>query len=480
MTRKHFRRLISGIYLISTGIGISISLIALYSKLGSDYSTPLTWLAVFEFWTLLLPALVTCIIVGLVRLTNKIEPLSEEERQQSFVERLSKTQLFIPLSLLLAVPSAFLASTIPDIWIRGFFRVFSIFIAVHLFITWLLVLLLRRTTRIRKTGWKIVLILLFILSTIAYILVSTIACDLASTDAFYWSESHRRSTSDNREYTESDAQRETPDCPDEEVVVSEETAERLADDAMYIYNQYDWAALGEDYVYSFVMECSEILEYNPNAIYTPCILTSPEEIGEEKYREFAARDSMRFVVKQRLSRFYHQVFHSDYEDFDSEDFDTMLWWLKKALLKRKDAIDYNFFAKRVDMLDLAWRELNALGEKNGRDAFTDLQLCKRGRHVSALARIRRLHHQSLCTLHGQQKFRRSISVALGLYVLGAAFQRRNQRHVAHTPRSNTRRVSERTLSAETVLQPDRNIARPKRGLPSLSTWYKPITGRSRS
>ena len=154
MTRKHFRRLISGIYLISTGIGISISLIALYSKLGSDYSTPLTWLAVFEFWTLLLPALVTCIIVGLVRLTNKIEPLSEEERQQSFVERLSKTQLFIPLSLLLAVPSAFLASTIPDIWIRGFFRVFSIFIAVHLFITWLLVLLLRRTTRIRKTGWK--------------------------------------------------------------------------------------------------------------------------------------------------------------------------------------------------------------------------------------------------------------------------------------------------------------------------------------
>ena len=372
MTRKHFRRLISGIYLISTGIGISISLIALYSKLGSDYSTPLTWLAVFEFWTLLLPALVTCIIVGLVRLTNKIEPLSEEERQQSFVERLSKTQLFIPLSLLLAVPSAFLASTIPDIWIRGFFRVFSIFIAVHLFITWLLVLLLRRTTRIRKTGWKIVLILLFILSTIAYILVSTIACDLASTDTFYWSESHRRSTSDNREYTESDAQRETPDCPDEEVVVSEETAERLADDAMYIYNQYDWAALGEDYVYSFVMECSEILEYNPNAIYTPCILTSPEEIGEEKYREFAARDSMRFVVKQRLSRFYHQVFHSDYEDFDSEDFDTMLWWLKKALLKRKDAIDYNFFAKRVDMLDLAWRELNALGEKNGRDAFTDI------------------------------------------------------------------------------------------------------------
>lgn len=185
------------------------------------------------------------------------------------------------------------------------------------------------------------LILLFMLSTIAYILVSTIACDLASTDAFYWSESHRRSTSDNREYTESDAQRETPDCPDEEVVVSEETAERLADDAMYIYNQYDWAALGEDYVYSFVMECSEILEYNPNAIYTPCILTSPEEIGEEKYREFAARDSMRFVVKQRLSRFYHQVFHSDYEDFDSEDFDTMLWWLKKALLKRKDAIDYN-------------------------------------------------------------------------------------------------------------------------------------------
>ena len=81
---------------------------------------------------------------------------------------------------------------------------------------------------------------------------------------------------------------------------------------------------------------------------------------------------MRFVVKQRLSRFYHQVFHSDYEDFDSEDFDTMLWWLKKALLKRKDAIDYNFFAKRVDMLDLAWRELNALGEKNGRDAFTDI------------------------------------------------------------------------------------------------------------
>lgn len=57
--------------------------------------------------------------------------------------------------------------------------------------------------------------------------------------------------------------------------MSEETAERLADDAMYIYNQYDWAALGEDYVYSFVMECSEILEYNPNAIYTPCILTSP-------------------------------------------------------------------------------------------------------------------------------------------------------------------------------------------------------------
>jgi hypothetical protein len=142
----------------STGIGISISLIALYSKLGSDYSTPLTWLAVFEFWTLLLPALVTCIIVGLVRLTNKIEPLSEEERQQSFVERLSKTQLFIPLSLLLAVPSAFLASTITDIWIRGFFRVYSIFIAVHLIITWLLVLLLSRNTRIRKTGWNIVLI----------------------------------------------------------------------------------------------------------------------------------------------------------------------------------------------------------------------------------------------------------------------------------------------------------------------------------
>jgi hypothetical protein len=51
-----------------------------------------------------------------------------------------------------------------------------------------------------------VLMLLFMLSTIAYILVSTIACDLASTDAFYWSESHRRSTSDNREYTGGSAQ----------------------------------------------------------------------------------------------------------------------------------------------------------------------------------------------------------------------------------------------------------------------------------
>lgn len=312
------------------------------------------------------------------------------------------------------------------------------------------------------------------LSTIAYILVSTIACDLASTDAFYWSESHRRSTSDNREYTESDAQRETPDCPDEEVVVSEETAERLADDAMYIYNQYDWAALGEDYVYSFVMECSEILEYNPNAIYTPCILTSPEEIGEEKYREFAARDSMRFVVKQRLSRFYHQVFHSDYEDFDSEDFDTMLWWLKKALLKRKDAIDYNFFAKRVDMLDLAWRELNALGEKNGRDAFTDiyLQLCKRGRHVSALARIWRLHHQSLCTLHGKQKFRRSISVALGLYVLG----RRSNDGTSAMWRILLDQILDvypnELYPAETVRSQTRNIARAKERATEFIDWYK--------
>ena len=52
MTRKHFRRLISGIYLISTGIGISISLIALYSKLGSDYSTPSSnsGLSCFPHW----------------------------------------------------------------------------------------------------------------------------------------------------------------------------------------------------------------------------------------------------------------------------------------------------------------------------------------------------------------------------------------------------------------------------------------------
>lgn len=385
MTRKHFHRLISRIYLIAIALCILTAPICQYFHFGGNSRISLKLLALFEIWIFLFPAVATCIIAGLVRLTNKVESLSEEERRQSFVERLSKTQLFIPLSLLLVflpLPYVFIAfssqSSAPGFW------VLYIFIAAHLFIAWLLVLLLRRTTRIRKTGWKIALLLLFMLSPIAYGFVSAIAYDFTSGCAVYFSEWNRRSASDDPEYT--DSQQEAPDCTDEEVVVSEENAERRADDAMYIYNEYDWFTQGENDVYSFVMECSDILEYNPNAIYTPCILTSPEEIGEEKYRKLAARDSMRFVVKQRLSRFYHQAFHSDYEDFDSEDFDTMLWWLKKALLKRKGAIDYNFFAKRVDMLDLAWRELNALGEKNGRDAFSDIYDYANGEDTNLLWR----------------------------------------------------------------------------------------------
>ena len=348
MTKQHFHQLFSRVYLGSAGLCLLFYIWSEYDHLSHAGAGPFAFL---RHWHHLvdsalilfaLPALITAVIMSLVRLTNHVEPLTEEQRRMSFVERLSVIQLFLPLSLLLFIPAAFLI--IPaDMYTPA--GLIYLFIAVHAPVTWLLILWLRRIARIRKIGWKIVSILLFIVAVAGYGIVPPSALFLYSeTETDY-----RLSLgiSDNEE----DAETDDPDA-DLAQMPQEELASNIARRALEMYDFYDGDPL------LLLDAAKSLFQYDPNRQYINLVMGTSDMTREEIDRR-SAEQRKNFERRQELGRYCQWARNN----LDYDELETLAGFVKKALLRQSDRYDYSLFAKRIDMLDVAYRELMVQGSE---------------------------------------------------------------------------------------------------------------------
>lgn len=346
MTKQHFHQLFNRVYLISTGLCL---LFYIWSEYGLDRADAGPF-AVLRYWRHLtesllilfaLPALIMAVVMTLVRLTNHVEPLTEEQRRVSFVERLSVIQLFLPLSLPLLIPVT-LQIQASDMYTPA--GLIYLFIVFHAVVTWLLVLWLRRIARVRKTGWKIVSILLFILTVAAYEIVPPTAL-------YQWSKTETEYRISHGDFDNDERQ---PDDPDADLaqMPQEELASKIARRALDTYDYYE----GDPVLLLDVAK--EFFQYDPDRIYFGVGLSTSEMTQEELDRQSVERRK-NFDRMQELGRYCKWAC----DNLDYDELQTLAELTKKALLYQSDRYDYSLFAKRIDMLDVAYRDLIEQGIK---------------------------------------------------------------------------------------------------------------------
>lgn len=173
MLRKQFQKLFARTFWSATAFGVAaLTAYQFYSSGYYDFSM-VTELAMWDkfavrYWLIffLIPIVVTYLITGRIWEKTEHEPLTEEERQQNFITKLSKTQLFIPLLLLSCVVLYILAT---GGYIETYRWAFYLYVAVQYGVVWCLTLLLHRTARVHKVGWKITLIVIGLIWTGLYV-----------------------------------------------------------------------------------------------------------------------------------------------------------------------------------------------------------------------------------------------------------------------------------------------------------------------
>lgn len=362
MTRPHFHRIFNRIYLASLALMIlfcgwlEYAYCRMYPEEGIQLFT-LKNTQLFAtnrgFLLLVLPALTTWVIAGLVWLTRRTEPLTDTERQKSFIGRLDAGQLFLPLSWLLLLPLAlmiFHAELYTEVWIL------YLFIGAHLLVTWLMVLFLQRITRIRETVRTVVCVVLFLLAAVAY--------GFLSTTVFYvCSESPVLS-----DRTAMDLETDEPGLYDDfEKSLAEapqELAGEMTQKLLEVYHFYD----GDPDL--LIETAGPLLCYDPDRRYIRMNLSNRELSPDETERQSQARQA-NFERKQSLSRFFNWLFDQASFDDESDMYDR----IRHLLLLQDGTYDYTRFAKQVDMLDWAYRDLlRQGGEKYGEyeDAAFDI------------------------------------------------------------------------------------------------------------
>lgn len=354
MTRSHYHRLFNRIYLSSLALmvlccfGFEYAFYRTFPEEGNPLfllnDTEMT-AAKNGFMLLVLPVLITWIIAGLIWLTRKTEPLSAEERQKSFIGRLCTGQLFLPLSWLLAIPLALMirnAELYTEVWIL------YLFIGAHLLVTWLLVLFLQRITRIRKTAWTIVSIVLFLFSVLLY--------GFLSTAAFYVCSESRVEPDRTAMDMESEEPGPNNDFEKSLAEAPQELAGEMTQELLKVYDYYNGDS-GD-----LIETAGQLLQYDPDRPYIYINLSSREMSPEEIEREAEIRQA-NFDREQLLSRFFNWLF----DEVSFEDESAMYDRIRHLLLLRDGRYDYGRFARQVDMLDWAYRDLLRQGAENYRE-----------------------------------------------------------------------------------------------------------------
>lgn len=345
MTKSHFHRLFDRVYFVSAGLCILFYIWSEYFLYRSNdcetgpFAAPRHWQSFSDdcvVFLFVLPVLITAVVMTLVRLTNRVEPLTEEQRGVSFVERLSKVQLFLPLSLLLLVPVVLQIHLSDRYTTAG--RLY-LFILIHAAAVWLLVLWLRRIARIRKTGWKILSIVGFILAGIVYEFAfgaGMYRCSKTGTDEVYRVACE---ISNGGEAVEADAGGFSQMPP-------EELASDMMRKTLATYDYYE----GDPWI--LINTASDVLQYDPTRTCFDAVFSTREMTREEIERQ-RERQRLNFERIQELGRYFKWL----RDDTSSDELETLGALMKKYLLSLPERYDYAAFAKRVDMLDLAYRDL---------------------------------------------------------------------------------------------------------------------------
>lgn len=277
--------------------------------------------------------------MGIVRLTNKVEADPEQQAEKSLVERQTKLQLFGIIAFALLLP--FIACRVLDIHLRIAMQPrWLIYLAMitHALFSFAVVLLLRGISKCRKMGWKIVITALMIFAMFIYLiaLYAVFSTDRESeyavADEFYDHDDP------NADFTEADP---------------ESLAFQEVSDALELL----------DNPHSFLVTAANFIPFNPD--YFHFYIDSavvPDGASDAEIERLYAQNRQRDSITHRLSRFYDWVFVR----IDSENFQSMIDKIKIVLLRDGGAIDYKQYAQRIDMLDLAYRELDAsTDEANG-------------------------------------------------------------------------------------------------------------------
>lgn len=88
------------------------------------------------------------------------------------------------------------------------------------------------------------------------------------------------------------------------------------------------------------------------------MISAPQGTSDQELERLSEQKRLQDSTAHRLSHFYNWLF----VNCDTETFEPMVAYLKTALLQHESSINYTDYALRVDMLDLAFRELDASGE----------------------------------------------------------------------------------------------------------------------
>lgn len=365
MTRDYYHKLISRIYWISLFLCTAFCIFILYrwgwispvSSEGIDagllFPRQKTIELIIVVWGSLFvsPAIATWVIAGLIRITNALEPLNEEQRKQSLVGRMSGIQLFLPLSLFMLL-IYFFSKNLEEYYIPAID--FYLVTLGHFIFVWLLVWFLKKIAGFRKIYLKIIFIFLFIFITVVYTLVSSTGLyNRAQTSDYYWylREEAERTAADYEENQDYEEGNEYNNMRQDEL--ANEQTDMLLE--VYDYNNDD--PDGTIYADRMIQAAGNILTFNPDGIYSD-VSFSNDEMTEEEREQQEAKNKKYFENKQELSRYYNWLRNTDYDQFKS-----MNRWMRKALLKKSNRYDYKPFAESVDALDMAYYDLLEHGAK---------------------------------------------------------------------------------------------------------------------
>lgn len=354
ITRAHYHKLFNRIYLGSLILSTIICIIGEY-----HYNTvwripglddnlllpvrPIDGLIVVVLGCLfVLPAFITWVIAGAVRLTNSLEPLTEEQRKLSFVERMSLTQLFLPLSLLLCGWMLLAANYylfLPTLFVY-------LIAAAHFLFVWLVVIALRRIARLQKAMWKVTTVILLLFACLCYVLASGIVVSgKQEPGELYW----ERRYAVTEVCMEEDSDSENADF---ENMPQEELAHREVSRAFEIYDYYN----GDSSLFTDI--AGELLQYDPDKKYFSFIMTTPDMTQEQIDKELE-NHRRNFDNMQQFSMFIKWFLRSD-------DFHSIADYLQTAMLRMASRYNYADYAKMVDMLDMTYYDLdnNCTGEES--------------------------------------------------------------------------------------------------------------------